>query len=236
MANNKCFITIEKGEPYDSGTEIIMVPGSIVLGRPWKEHQPDLQFLDPHISKQHLELTMKDGLVTLTDLDSKHGTQINGADVVPRKLYALKNNDLISMARGTVLFRLAVSFQSQIEHTVDLESGFIFLESFPELKKGPIAIDRKKREVFVEGNKIELFGKEIELLLTLYEKVNQATSLEEIKYRVWPERSIDPVSNVPDVGPDEINSLVYRLRKRLKKHGDSIVTIPRYGYRLDIDQ
>jgi DNA-binding winged helix-turn-helix (wHTH) protein len=37
-----------------------------------------------------------------------------------------------------------------------------------------------------------------------------------------------------DVGNDEISSLVYRIRKRLSNYSGLIVTIPHYGYSLDL--
>ncbi|HWP97441.1 MAG TPA: FHA domain-containing protein [Syntrophomonadaceae bacterium] len=235
MTRNKSCIIIEKGEPYENGTEIILAPGSVVLGRPWKEHQPDLHFLSPHISKQHAKLIIKDELVTLIDLDSKHGTQVNGTDIVPRKRYALKNNDQITLAKGVVSFRLNVHFESEAEQTTDLQFDIDNEEPPAQFWVNSIVIDPKKREVYIKGQKTDFIGKEIELLLVLYEKANQATSIEDIKQRVWPERSIDPITSIPDVGADEINSLIYRLRKRMKEQGDCIVTIPRFGYRLDIE-
>ncbi|MEQ8174795.1 MAG: FHA domain-containing protein [Syntrophomonadaceae bacterium] len=233
MNGVKCFIVIEQGEPYEKGTEIILSPGAVVLGRPWKDNQPDIPFISPHISKKHVELSVKNGVVNLVDLFSKHGTQINGLDIQPEKPYVLKNKDSVSLAKGKVQFQLLMHFESSSENTVDLNTSDL-ADLTVYYHSNSMVIDAKKREVYIDGQKIKFFGKEIELLLVLYENVNQATSIDEIKLRVWPERPVDPLLKTPDVGADEINSLVYRLRKRLTTHSKSIVTVPRYGYRLDI--
>lgn len=233
MKSAKCCILIEQGEPYEKGTEIILSPGLVVLGRPWKDNQPDIPFISPHVSKKHAELSVKNGVVNLVDLFSKHGTQINGIDIQPEKSYVLKNKDFISLAKGKVQFQLRMHFESSNENTVDLNTSD--LGDLPVCyNSNSMVIDAKKREVYIDGQKIKFFGKEIELLLVLNENVNQATSIDEIKLRVWPERPVDPILKIPDVGADEINSLVYRLRKRLANHSNAIVTVPRYGYRLDI--
>lgn len=234
MKGAKCCIVIEHGEPYEKGTEIILSPGAVVLGRPWKDNQPDIPFISPHISKKHAELTIRNGVVNLVDLTSKHGTQINGTEIQPETQYVLKNHDWISLARGKVQFQLLIHFESINENTVDLNTDDLNGMAV-SYNTNPMAIDPRKREVFINGQKINFFGKEIELLLVLYENVNRATSVDEIKLRVWPERPVDPVHNIPDVGADEINSLVYRLRKRLSNHSNCIVTVPRFGYRLDIE-
>ncbi|WP_027416898.1 hypothetical protein [Aneurinibacillus terranovensis] len=52
---------------------------------------------------------------------------------------------------------------------------------------------------------------------------------------VRPERMMGEHQGIPDVGRDEINALVYRLRKRLGKYGEKIVIVPRstYGRKRD---
>lgn len=53
----------------------------------------------------------------------------------------------------------------------------------------------------------------MELLICLYENLNQAVSYNDIKLIVWPERIIQGSEIIHNVDNDEINSLVYRLRK-----------------------
>ena len=39
---------------------------------------------------------------------------------------------------------------------------------------------------------------------------------------------------MPLVTAEELTTLVYRLRERLRPHGDLIRKVPRYGYMLDL--
>lgn len=87
----------------------------------------------------------------------------------------------------------------------------------------------------IDGCPLLLSGKHTELLIMLYQKRNQAVSYDEIKVKIWPERITDESQKAPDVGRDEINALIYRLRKKLGSYGERIVTVSRYGYMLDLE-
>ncbi|MFJ7698790.1 helix-turn-helix domain-containing protein [Lysinibacillus fusiformis] len=76
-------------------------------------------------------------------------------------------------------------------------------------------------------------SKDTGLFWLLHKKRGCTVSYDEIKINVWPERILHK-SEKPDVRREEINMLVYRLRKKLGKYGQSIVSVPRYGYMLDI--
>lgn len=96
-----------------------------------------------------------------------------------------------------------------------------------------LTVNVVRREVLVDGVKIHLTSKDTELFLLLYHKANSAVSYTEIKVNVWAERLTNE-SEQPDVGREEINTLVYRLRKKLGKYGQCIISVPRYGYMLDL--
>lgn len=231
MQENNYFLIIEQGEPYEKGTEIALQTGESLLGRPWKTHQPDIPFTSLYISKKHLSFSFNKNQCIVEDLSSKHGTQLNGVDLTPLQPYVINNGDLISLAQGTVVLRVSAVYDSEAEYTIDLVQ---MVSQAPLPNPGAIFIDCERREVFIDNNKLNIFGKDIELLLLLFENRNRAVSYNEIKARVWSERPVSLDNNIPDVGNDEITALVYRLRKRLKNYGTLIVTIPRFGYRLDL--
>jgi len=86
----------------------------------------------------------------------------------------------------------------------------------------------------MDGKELQLYGKDMDLLMLLYQNMDRAVSYTEIKKDVWPERLFEDSDGVPDVGGDEISALVYRLRKRMGRHGELIKNVPRYGYILDL--
>ena len=231
MLENKYDLIIEKGDPHEKGTKIALPTGETLLGRPWKNHQPEIPFTSLYISKRHLSFSLLDNQCIVNDLSSKHGTQINGSDIDPFQPYVIRNGDIISLAQGAVVLRVSSIYDSESEYTVDLVQ---MISQDKNCLPKALFIDSERREVFIENKKINLFGKDIELLLLLFEYRNRAVSYNQIKLRVWSERPLSMENNIPDVGNDEITALVYRLRKRLNNYGNLIVTIPRYGYRLDL--
>lgn len=229
MLENRFLLIVEQGEPHDKGTEITLPMGETLLGRPWKSHQPDIPFTSLTISKKHLSFSFQDNQCIVNDLSSKHGTQLNGTAMNPYQPYLVKHDDVINMAQGTVILRVSAAFDSESEYTVDLIQAPVKLPA-----PNALVIDGDRREVFIDNQKLNIFGKDIELLLLLFENSNLPVTYNQIRQRVWSERPLSPENNVPDVGNDEITALVYRLRKRLDKYGSQIVTVPRYGYRLDL--
>lgn len=226
-----CLI-VEIGEPYEKGAGIpLNIQKDILLGRLWEEYMPDVSFTSLYVSRRHALITSKDDGFYITDLKSKHGTMINNNPINPNQPAVLKHGDLITLANDNVILYFSNPVETGPDETVELTSAI------PVVPKGTperITINPDRREVSIDGQPLALVGKDVDLLLLLYERRNKAVSYDEIKARVWPERIPDPIRNIPDVGNDEITSLVYRLRKRLGSYGDLISAVPRYGYMLDI--
>lgn len=221
------FLIIEKGEPHKMVDRIQLKSESILIGRSSANDKPDIVFDSPYVSRKHANLTLKADSLLIEDLNSKHGTAVNGIGVGPNQPYSVNDGDQIVIARGIVVMTYKVTREFE-DRTITMTN--IFPKSI-----GPLVIDLDKREVSVEGQPLNFSGKEKDLLLMLYCNRNRAVSYDEIKDVLWPERKIDGQS-VPDVGNDEINALVYRLRKRLGRGADHIVTVPRYGIILKTDQ
>lgn len=229
MVRTRFSLIVEIGEPHKTGCEIPMSDGSHLLGRPFKNHHPEIPFTSLYVSKRHALITAQDGRVHIKDLQSKHGTHINSNELIPDEDYLLKPNDVISLAKGAVQVRFVEYYDAESEGTIDFNTA----QMLKNMGQQSLKIDPERREAYADGCKLHLHGKEMDLLLLLYNNRHRAVSYDEIRLVVWPERPPE-TNNVPGVGNDEISALIYRLRKRLGDYSTSITSVPRYGYRLDI--
>jgi two-component system copper resistance phosphate regulon response regulator CusR len=100
------------------------------------------------------------------------------------------------------------------------------LPLLPErLECGPLALNTRSQEAWLEGRPIELTAREYALLEYLCRKDGMVISREEIAEHVWDDR-YDPCSNVIDV-------YVQRLRRKLDREGHSMIRTRRgVGYQL----
>ena len=71
----------------------------ILMGR---HISADLRFPDLSVSRYHALLSLEDGVWTLTDLESKSGTYVNGMKI---KQQRLRNNDEIRIGKNTLYIR-----------------------------------------------------------------------------------------------------------------------------------
>ena len=78
----------------------LMENQSVVLGRidPDEHLYPEVDLTAygayvRGVSRQHLRLTLQDGLFYITDLSSGNGTHLNGESLPPHKPYPLQNGD-----------------------------------------------------------------------------------------------------------------------------------------------
>jgi DNA-binding winged helix-turn-helix (wHTH) protein len=221
-------IVIEKGEPYETGSCIKIETEEIFIGRTSDSVAVDINFSNYLISRRHCCIRCCGDKISLYDLGSKHGTQINGNPISANVPYLLSSGDKISLAMGIVVVRFVQSgdFEKTMDFSNTLEIG---LKSSIQ----PITMDVEKRECFIAGRSISLTGKEWDFLSLLYKNVNKMVTYNEIKLTVWPERSTDQVS-IPDVGMDEMNVLIYRLRRKMGKQSKIIKTIRGCGCIIDI--
>ncbi|MEA4924010.1 MAG: FHA domain-containing protein [Syntrophomonadaceae bacterium] len=225
-------LIIEQGEPHSANTEIILNAKEMIIGRPWRANHPDIALTNPQISRRHAVIKFEDGYYFITDLASKHGTKVNNIALEPHQPFSLCHGDSIDLARGSAFMTFKSLFESENDDTtIDLVK-YNTMQSL--VSPAGLNINVARREVLLDNRPLNLSGKDLELLLQLYMNRNKAVSYDNIRRTVWPERPVSVHNNIPDVGSDEINALVYRLRKRLGHYGSLIVTIPRFGYRLDL--
>lgn len=224
MQVEACFIVI-KGEPHEAGTRLPILAEDWIIGRSSGSVQPDLGFSNYFVSRRHLRLRQREAKHWLQDLGSKHGTLINGQVIRDGDEVELKDGDMISLALGNVVLRYLTS--SQFEQTMEISEHRL-------LEHSGFVIEKERRQCIINGKVAPMLGKEWDLLLLLYQHANGVVGYEEIKRMVWSERIAD-AEGIPDVELSEINTLVYRLRKKMQDKGSLVKAIPRTGYMLEIE-
>lgn len=212
------YLVVEKGCPYDPGYKLGLNHEQIVLGRAGHSEQPDISFENKFISRRHCLLQLNSNNALLTDLHSKHGTLVNHQPVPPGTPIVLKHYDRIILAQGSVVLRY-ISPENPDDATLELSNTNV--HSFLSADAGRLKLDIQKGQCFVNDKRIALSPKEWQLLLLLYSNVNQTVHYDQIRTNVWPERILT-ANSIPQVGLEEINLLVYRLRQKLGSQGNLI--------------
>lgn len=220
------YFLLEKGSPYPAGFKIPLNKAVIFMGRAANGHKPDISFDNPFISRSHCSVAANDTAVEITDLASKHGTEVNNSPLEPSRPVTLKPQDCISLAHGAAVLRLCI-LNSIADET--LEIGTAALPAAPATQ---MRLDPHKRQCLLGTQAIALSPKEWSLLSLLHNRHSKMVSLPEIKSTVWPERQISP-GQVPSVGAEEINLLIYRLRQKLGSTGGRIKSIRGLGCMLE---
>jgi DNA-binding winged helix-turn-helix (wHTH) protein len=233
MAEQNISLIVEKGEPYEIGNTIELQNREILLGRSWNTGQPDISLTSLYVSRKHALISFDNNRYLITDLMSKHGTQVNNCEIVQNQPHILRHGDRINLAKGTAIFVFYNPAESESDETVELCTA---LPNVPQPSDKGLSFNLERREISIDGIPLILSGKDIDLLTLLYQNLNKAVSINEIKTVVWPERILDSFDTIPDVGSEEITALVYRLRRRLEKYGHCIVSVPRFGYMLDLSK
>lgn len=223
------WLVVEKGAPYASETSIKIQGKELILGRA-SDHDssPDIVFSSLFISRRHCRIHYDGKQALLFDLGSKHGTTVNERIVAPKIPHLLCPGDTISLAKGIVVLRFKQ--QEQYDETIDFSATqTVSLKNIIH----PVVLNAEKHECLIYGKKIPLTAKEWCCFSLLYDNVNKLVTFEELKEVVWAERKTHDTI-LPDVGTDEINVLLYRLRKKLGTKSTLIKNIRGCGCLLEL--
>ncbi len=224
-----CFI-IERGSPYEKGICIPLAGDKLIVGRTTNSFSPDVSFENFLISRKHCCVRNCAGKWTISDLGSKHGTIINGQPIMALATHVLNHGDKITLASGIVALRFMLSLE--FEKTLDFDKTQP-IKGVNVSIDSPVRIDLEKMTLSVDNQAVSFSVKEWLLLEVLYRHRNKFVSYEEIRKAVWAERCL-PDNKPPDVGVEEINVLVYRLRKRLGTYSKILQTVRGRGCILEI--
>ncbi|WP_110926689.1 FHA domain-containing protein [Bacillus massiliglaciei] len=204
-------------EPFDDFV-YVSEGRSILIGRASRHSQADLALYNDFVSREHCRMYIQDETLYIEDLNSKHGTAVNGVTLVPETPCPIQPGDALTLVNGLV--RLYVTADDDV--TRDLTSLTLQLLQ-------TISVNEHLQTVLVHGTLIKMPAKEFTCFQLLYARLGNLTTKEEIILNVWPERTGDPQHIV---SAEEITSLLYRVRKRLKGHF-SIHSVPHKGYYME---
>lgn len=220
------YLLVEKGSPQDKGTKVLLTQEKTILGRSTEKHCPDISFDNFLISRNHCCITFMHDCWQLTDLSSKHGTFINGKQLLQSgPSHRLMDGDRIGLASGMVLLRF---YQGGYEATLDFyNSQKLVLKS--ESVMPAIQLDQERMEAKINGVTVQLTLKECQFLKALFTRQGELLTYDELCNAVWPERGSKAFSQ-HNVGLEEVNVLVYRVRKKLQVGANVIKTIRGRGF------
>jgi pSer/pThr/pTyr-binding forkhead associated (FHA) protein len=200
------------------------------VGRRTSQNKPDIELNDEVVSRQHIEILLKDEKYWVKDLGSTNGTMLNDDRIIAGNLYELKHNSKIGLGvEGTSARTVLVFKESE-------GTNIIHMKGYPVGKYGKVLtvawlkIDEGKKEVLIDGKQKKLSKKEYELILFLYKNAGNVCSRDEIIEEVWPE-SKDP-SAISDA---TIDQLVHRLREKVEPEPakpSRIISKKAFGYML----
>lgn len=230
MINQDVYMTFNQGENGNKEKPCYLLKRETVIGRVWEQETPDIQFASSYISRKHAVVVVENDRFFIIDLMSKHGTRVNHTTIGNNKPFLLHDGDIISLARGVAVLTFHNSNENRVGDTLEFP---LLRDEYRENQYG-LFVNMDRREIMIDGVQIYLSSKDTELFSLLYQMANSAVSYDEIRMNIWPERAANGIDNIPAVGREEVTTLVYRLRKKLATYGKYIISVPRYGYMLDL--
>ncbi|WP_345239334.1 FHA domain-containing protein [Pontibacillus salipaludis] len=203
--NTLASIMIENGLPFDKGTIFPLNQTQTIVGREVHDWKPDLSLPNMYVSRRHLAIYIKEGIYYVMDLASKHGTLLNDVPLTPNEEYKLKDADQISIADHHIKM---IFLSSSMDQTADLGPSITSTDS-----NYPYTLNGINQELHIHNQTLLFSEKEYTCLQLLLMNEDQFVDLSRIKKEVWPER-INEDQSIPDVSNEEINALIYRIRKK----------------------
>ncbi|MGG1880099.1 FHA domain-containing protein [Paenibacillus cisolokensis] len=222
------FLMVERGNPYEHGDVILLTRPVTVLGRRGTQGAPDVSFDNIYVSRRHAAIIYRDGGFFIQDLESKHGTFVNQRRLAPGEEVPLASGDSLALARDLVALRFSVL---STDETMDMTP---FMKQLALTESGAIRLDPYKQELIFRGETYAFSEKEFKCVELLFHHKGQFVSKEQVKLSVWPERSYGE-DEIPDVSTEELNALIYRVRKKTKDLFQ-IESIRGRGYILDVEE
>ena len=147
---------------------------------------------------------------------------LTALDAVDERITGLRLGADDYMTKPFVFDELLARIQALVRRETDFKHG-------PDDKllcHGSIRFDTQSLVVTVDGEPIDLTGKERDILRLFLSNIDRVLSRERILNAVWDSQE-DPLTNVVDV-------YVGRLRKKLGEAGKSVQTVRGMGYRFEL--
>ncbi|KGP72684.1 FHA domain-containing protein [Pontibacillus yanchengensis] len=214
------YLIVQLGTPFEQGAIIPLTKSETIMGRKVHQWRPDIIFENIFVSRRHATITKQGERYVIKDLGSKHGTYVNNNRLIDAKEYHLQNKDQIHLSDGVI----KLTFTTEL---IDQTSDFTALQDMPDTNRG-LELVPNFHQVTVNGATASFSPKEYRCIEPLLENIDQFISKDDIKKAAWPERSFTE-GDVPDVTTEELNAVIYRIRKKIDNH-ISIENIRGLGY------
>lgn len=221
-------LVVEQGTPFLQGAVFELDRRQTVVGRATASFSPEIAFDSLLISRRHCCIEQQGQEYCLVDQGSKHGTSLNGRLLLERQPVSLTDGDVIGLADGVIQLRFLR--RTDLDSTLDL--GDVQVPTALEQPQSGLIVDLNRHAICLDAVEVGLSTKEWRLLALLYQNRHELVSCEAICAAVWPERRFSDGS-VPDVGMEELNVLVHRLRRKMGDYGASLVTRRGQGFILE---
>ncbi|WP_253300760.1 FHA domain-containing protein [Paenibacillus lautus] len=225
MMDKSSFLMVERGNPYERGDVIALTKPITVLGRKGQHFDPDIAFDNIFVSRRHAALLYRNGKFSIKDLNSKHGTFVNQERLAPHDEIPLQHGDTIVLAGDLIVLSFSILSMDETMDITPLIKQLAAVEASGGLRMNPF------KQELVYGEDVYAFSeKEYKCMELLINHQGQFVSKDQLKAYVWPERSYG-TDEVPDVSSEELNALIYRVRKKTRDVLD-IESIRGKGYIL----
>lgn len=193
---------------------------SIIIGRATQQSKSDFPVFNSFVSRKHCKLIMEGNEISIEDLGSKHGTAVNGQKIPPYKKVRILQGDIITLVNGIITFHIAKDDQLTLDYT------------FTNIRtKDRVTLSDNMQAIYIDKEEIKMPSKEYLCFKLLFRNMGELTNKEMISKYVWKERLGNPDILVTD---EEITSLVYRVRKRVKKRF-TIKSVTHKGYYMELN-
>ncbi|MFZ4195715.1 FHA domain-containing protein [Paenibacillus sp. FSL W8-0187] len=223
------FLMVERGNPYERGDVIALTKPITVLGRKGQHFDPDIAFDNIFVSRQHAALLYRNGKFSIKDLNSKHGTFVNQERLAPHDEISLQHGDTIVLAGDLIVLSFSILSMDETMDITPLIKQLAAVEASGGLRLNPF------KQELVYGEDVCAFSeKEYKCMELLVNHQGQFVSKDQLKVYIWPERSYG-TDEVPDVSSEELNALIYRVRKKTRGILD-IESIRGKGYILQTQE
>ncbi|MFS0782954.1 FHA domain-containing protein [Bacillus sp. 1P06AnD] len=191
---------------------------SVLIGRASLHTRADFPVYNDFVSREHCKLYMENGKLYIMDLASKHGTELNGMKLAPMEPILWTTGDQLTLISGMIEFK--------IEHD-DQNTRELSLKELQSIRD--VVLNDSLQNVLIENEVIKMPAKEYICFKLLFENMNEVITKSSIIDQAWPERKN---TMQPWASDEEISSLIYRIRKRMKPYF-SIKSIPHKGYYME---
>lgn len=218
------YLVVQQAPHFETGDIISLHKSVTMFGRKTSNWTPDITFNNIFVSRKHFTIFLQSNHIYIEDLASKHGTYLNERKLIPHKPVKLKNNDRITFAKNLVSLSFSLKDFEQTS-----EFSFLFTD---KLVGNEPKLDFLKQTLHIQNHSISLTEKEFKFIDILIQRKTFISKEEIIEY-VWPERLT--INNEYLVGYEEVNALIYRLRKKLPNLV-KVNTIRGRGYSLTIEE